>query len=70
MNCRPVYCSRLYGNELQAEGEEDELDVTKSNTLVNETDFLIRIQQLLPALETLVITQEGSKFLIIKGDSD
>jgi len=44
-----------------AEGEEDELDVTKSNTLVNETDFLIRIQQLLPALETLVITQEGSR---------
>ena len=58
MNSRPVYCSRLYGNELQ--DEEDELEVTKSNTLVNETGFLMRIQKLLPALETLVITQEGN----------
>lgn len=41
--------------------EEDELEVTKSNTLVNETGFLMRIQKLLPALETLVITQEGSR---------
>ena len=39
-------------------------------TLVNETGFLMRIQKLLPALETLVITQEGSKFLILKGDLD
>ena len=64
MNSRPVYCSQLYGNESQPD-EEDAMEITKSNTLVNETGFLIRIQQLLPALETLVITQEGSKFLIL-----